>query len=233
MRTLERQPPPGFWAGHVKRWLELLAGARAQAPSAKDKLKEWQVDKRKLAKWFHDTVRPADEPRLCAYCDGVLVEQSPQTIDHFLPEHVCPQAGLTWENLYPSCVSCNSSYKGTRWSWHLVRPDLDPVEKWFDLDPLSGELRVAPEFEHQAGVRRRVKRTIKRFNLNEPTRCRARRTVLRNITNALLGHDREHVEEMRRGGPYRFVIERVLRDFPSLESDRRSAAADAGRLPCP
>jgi uncharacterized protein (TIGR02646 family) len=213
MRRFERQPPPDFWASYVVQWLELRARLGAQAPTAKDKLKQWQVRQRKLAAWFHDTVRPAGEPRLCAYCDGQLVEQSPQTIDHFVPEHRCPEAGLAWSNLYPSCVSCNSSYKKTRWSWHLVRPDLDPVGQWFDLDPESGKLRVAPEFERQASVRRRVNRTIRMFDLNEPTRCRARRTVLRNVTNALFSHDREHVSAMRQGGPYRFVIERVLRDL--------------------
>jgi uncharacterized protein (TIGR02646 family) len=213
MRRFERQAPPDFWASRVERWLEVLAQPGVNAPSAKDKLQQWQVKNRKLATWFHDEVRTAGEPRLCAYCDGTLNEQSPETIDHFVPEHTCPALGLTWSNLYPACTSCNSSYKRTRWSWHLVRPDLDPVEHWFDLDPESGKLRVAPEFEQRASVRRRVNRTIKLFNLNEPTRCKARRTVIRNVSNAYFSHDREHVNDLRRDGPYRFVIDRVLRDL--------------------
>lgn len=232
MRRFDRQDPPAFWAGYVVRWLGLLSRPEAEAPSAKDKLQQWQVASQKLAKWFHDTVRPAGEPSLCAYCDGTLKEQSPETIDHFVPEHRCPQAGLTWANLYPACSSCNSSYKRTRWSWHVVRPDLDPVDKWFDLDPESGALRVAPEFERQAGVRRRVNRTIKLFNLNEPTRCRARRTVIRNVSNALTSHDWAHVDDMRQNGPYRFVLERVLHDLGGAPTGGGAGRASGlGRTP--
>lgn len=225
MRRLERQAPPDFWAKYVVRWLDLLTKPRAEAPSAKAKLHQWQVDGRKLTTWFHDGVRPAGEPRLCAYCDGPLTPQSPQTIDHFLPERRCPQVGLMWENLYPAGVSCNSHYKGTRWSRHLARPDIDPVERWFDCDPESGKLRVAPEFERVARVRRRVNLTIKLFNLNEPTRCKGRVRVFRELTNALVSHDRAHVDEMKQSGPYRFVIERVLRDLEGLSRHR----APAGR----
>jgi uncharacterized protein (TIGR02646 family) len=219
MRRFERQPPPDFWAGRVALWLDMLSQPGAEALSAKVKLQQWQVKSRKLSRWFLDTVRAAGEPRLCAYCDGTLIQQSPETIDHFVPEHRCPQAGLTWDNLYPACTSCNSSYKGTRWSWHLVRPDIHPVEQWFDLDPESGELRVAPEFQRQAEVRRRVNRTIRVFNLNEPTRCKGRRDVIRNVSNALMSHDRAYVNDLKQQGPYRFVIELVLRTFAGLGSD--------------
>ncbi|HSN97353.1 MAG TPA: hypothetical protein VLS89_03610, partial [Candidatus Nanopelagicales bacterium] len=86
MTPLDRQPEPPFWAPREARYLE---GSR----SAKQALHGLQHERRSLADWFHERVRPAGEAQLCAYCDGLLEETSPRTIDHFIPEHADRELG--------------------------------------------------------------------------------------------------------------------------------------------
>lgn len=120
-------------------------------------------------------------------------ESSPETIDHFIPEHAAPKLGLWWSNLYPACSFCNNTAKRTKWSCHMLRPDVDllPREgeadveaflRFFDFDPEDGRLSPAPDTDPV--TRARVRLTIGIFHLNEPTRCLARRNRWRDLLNA-------------------------------------------------
>jgi uncharacterized protein (TIGR02646 family) len=214
-----RQPEPEFWAAKESQW-------RGLAPDfgKRDPLNDWSHQKRSLGAWFHARVRAPGEPRLCAYCDGSLTEQSRETIDHFLPRHVFPELALCWPNLFPACDRCNSEYKKTRWSCRIVRPDIDPVDTYFELDGETGWLRPAPHLDWPTRVN--VRLTIHVFRLNDRHRCRARYRVLRDMRNAAKRdarsgeRDRPTLQERAEQGPYRFVARRFLDAMPPSSRGR-------------
>jgi uncharacterized protein (TIGR02646 family) len=208
-----RQERPTFWAEKERAWPEGLA----VDPDAELR---WPVhEHRSLAWWFHERVRPRREPRLCAYCDGELGVTSPPSIDHFVPVSRDRTLALAWENLYPTCTSCNTSYKRDRWVPEMVRPDVDPVAGWFSLN-WRGEL--SPNGALDASTCRRITRTIEVLGLNAKPRCVARRQV---VTLALSLHEAlrtgpparrlstlKRLMKLLRGGPYRFAVRRVVTD---------------------
>lgn len=171
MRRFVRQAAPPFWWERFERWLTLATRER------RPPLHDWQHENKTLAQWFHETVRAEADDRTCAYCDQHLAVSSTDTIDHFVPVHACPGLGLAWDNLYPTCSFCNSTLKGPRWSWHLVRPDLDPVEEWLEIDWETGMLRPSPTLVAHPGIRRRVRRTIAMLGLNAGGRPKQRRDI--------------------------------------------------------
>jgi len=201
MNRLKRQPEPPFWAEREARFL----GTNLPAKRA---LHDWQKDRRSLAAWFHDLVRPASEPHLCAYCDGELGTTSSETIDHFIPEHAERALGLCWTNLFPSCQACNSKFKGTSWSCWLLRPDADPVEEWLDCDPEDGRLFPRPELDRR--TKARVRLTIRVFGLNAAERRFARVKHLRMLRAILQSPDRAMIGEYASQGPYRLVARRLI-----------------------
>jgi uncharacterized protein (TIGR02646 family) len=203
----DRQPAPPFWASRERRFLE---GTRA----AKDALHTLQHERRSLAAWFHELVRPASDPRLCAYCDGPLAETSPQTIDHFIPEHADRTLGLAWTNLFPACACCNSTHKGKRWSCRLVRPDRDPVDRWILFDVETGRVLPAPEIDRR--TRARVRLTLGVLGLNTVDRCKARRRLWKSLENAFkTPPDRDALREHAEHGPYRFVAALFMKTVAS------------------
>ncbi len=165
-------------------------------------------------------VRAPSDPRACAYCDGSLTETSRETIDHFLPESTFPELALAWDNLFPACDRCNSTYKGARWSCRLVRPDTDPVEDLFDFDEQTGRLR--PRARLVWAMRVNVRLTIRVFRLNEGARCRARQRVWQNMLRA--AGDASIWEGYAREGPYRFVA----RKFAEAMAPRWARGASWG-----
>ncbi len=211
MRRFARQAEPSFWGVYERRWLYETTG-----PTVKPLT--WERGKRTLAEWFHKLVRTGDEARGCAYCDGPLRLESPETIDHFLPQARCRQLALAWANLYPACVQCNSTFKGKRASCALARPDVDPVETWFDFDELTGRIEPSPELDRR--TRARVRLTIRVFGLNAVERCKGRQRLVRTLNNALLAHDFDLIREEAKVGPYRFVTRKFL-----LANQKRIAAA--------
>ncbi len=211
MRRFARQAEPGFWGAYERRWLYETTGPTV------DPLR-WMREKRTLADWFHEQVRVDGEARRCAYCDGPLAVESPETIDHFLPQARCRQLALTWANLYPACTQCNSTFKGTQTSCALVRPDVDPVEAWFDFHEETGQLAPAPELDRK--TRGRVRMTIRVFGLNATERCKERQRMLRTLDHALRGRDIEYLREAAKAGAYRFVTRKFL-----LANKKRIAAA--------
>lgn len=213
MRRFERQAEPGFWSEYELRWLHATTGATV------DPLR-WQREKRTLAEWFHEVVRAGDEARGCAYCDGPLGLESPETIDHFLPQARCRQLALAWVNLYPACVQCNSTFKGARASCALARPDVDPVDAWFDFDEVTGRLEPAPELDRR--TRARVRLTIRVFGLNTTARCKQRQGVLRDLEIAVRLGALDVVQMAATTGPYRFVTKKFLR---AKATQKRLAAA--------
>ena len=87
MKRFVRNASPDFWREREDAWLE-----SAPRTSGKDAFRNRKYERRTLADWFHELVRPDDHPRNCAYCDGPLGETSPPTIDHFIPEREAPHA---------------------------------------------------------------------------------------------------------------------------------------------
>lgn len=207
MKQLQRQSAPSCWGRFEARWLEKESSFELRQALA------WRHEGQPLTQLFHEHVRPASAPRLCAYCDGAFVE-SPETIDHFIPLHVGREWGLCWTNLFPSCVSCNSQYKRKQWSCYLLRPDVDPVEEWFLFEPDSGMLRPAPEAARRD--RARVRLTIRVRGLNSAVRCKARRDRWKALMHAHKMGDQAHVEQLANEGPYRFVAEVLLAALGSL-----------------
>ena len=214
MMPFERQSPPAFWADKERQLGDKLR-TRQPGHAIPDVL-AWQHDSRSLAAWFHEQVRPASQPRLCAYCDERLGVTSPETVDHFIPQHAHPELALCWQNLYPACAFCNQTAKGTKWSCHLLRPDVDlcgataheAFSTWFDFDPDSGRLCPAPEASRR--MRARVRLTLRVFALNTPARCQARRMRWRSLQYAVRAGQAADIQEDAQQGPYRFVAERYL-----------------------
>jgi uncharacterized protein (TIGR02646 family) len=174
-----------------------------------DALHGWHHEQATLAQAFHRSVRAEGEPLLCAYCDGELRETSPETIDHFIPVSLARRLGLfelslSWANLYPACVECNSTHKRDRWSVLLLRPDTDPVKDYFAFDALTGALYPSPEAPRLA--RARVRRTLRILGLNTEVRCQARLRLFKRLQRAATLGDRETLAEMAQGGPYRFIV---------------------------
>jgi uncharacterized protein (TIGR02646 family) len=138
---------------------------------------------------------------------------SPSTIDHFIPESLCPSLGVFWQNLFPCCSLCNSTYKRVQWSEELLRPDTPDVERYFDFDPESGEMRPAPELT-TAEERRRAEVTIRILGLNQGQRPSSRRRRWQELSKMAWGERGQfslaEIQENVRTGPYRQVAERLL-----------------------
>lgn len=210
MTPFRRQPEPPFWAAREQKWHDHARDWRTTDP-----LNKWRHQQRSLAWWFHELVREASEPRMCAYCDGSLLEQSRETIDHFLPVHEFRELALSWENLFPARDRCNSTYKRERWSCRLVRPDTDPVGELFDFDDDSGWLRPRASLDWPTRVN--VRLTIRVFRLNERHRCEARKRVIKEMRSASKLRDDATLEQCATKGPYRFVARRVLQALRPLD----------------
>lgn len=218
MMRFHRQPQPDFWGAKEVQWLALSPDW-----GDRDPLNDWRHQKLTLGAWFRRLVRAPDEPRMCAYCDGSLTEQSRETLDHFLPRLAFPELTLAWHNLFPACDRCNSEYKRTRWSCHLVKPDTNPVDTYFDLDEVSGWLRPSAQLDRPTRVK--VRLTISVFRLNDQHRCAGRLRVLKEMSNAwkrdasTLERDHPTLEERAARGPYRFVARRFLDAHPPSTRD--------------
>lgn len=203
MSPFRRRAAPAFWRVKEETWKREAAERDASAA-----LHGWRHEGRSLAELFHQHVREEGEPALCAYCDGPLLETSPQTIDHFVPQHLgraCghSELGLAWENLYPACAVCNSSHKKGRWSPFLLRPDAAPVSALFSIDAATGALEPAPEASR--ADQERVTRTIGLLGLNTVVRCKARLRILRELQRAEQERESALFEDLVSSGPYRFL----------------------------
>lgn len=209
MIRFRRRPAPEFWSIKAAAW-------ESGTLQAKDAL-GLKHEGRTLAKWFHELVRLEDEPPLCAYCDGEIDRTSQQTIDHFYPVHAARWLALTWQNLFPACSRCNSTYKRKQYSCRLLRPDEDPVQEMLDFDPQTGRLRPAPAIGRRE--RARVRLTIRVFGLNDPARCRARLRVAKDVANTKKPPvDAAGLEDFINRREYRFVARLVLRALNDVSS---------------
>jgi uncharacterized protein (TIGR02646 family) len=186
-----------------------LPGA-PKLPRASKLLRERKHEQRSLADWFHDLVRP-DAPHVCAYCDATLREQSPPTIDHFVPQSACQVHAFAWANLYPACVTCNSKHKGARYEPGAARPDLDPVDEWFDIDPETGRLDIRAELLSNARAAEKVRLAISLFGLNADGRPQGGKRVMDAVMRARLRGDVEHLDALLQGDHYRFVADAAKR----------------------
>jgi 5-methylcytosine-specific restriction endonuclease McrA len=210
VRRFERADAPAFWGEREAAW-------RASDPrsTGKEALRNRKHERRPLAAWFHDLVRPAGEPRNCAYCDGRLGGTSPETIDHFVPEARDPTLGLAWANLYPACAACNTSHKGERWDDALLRPEAFRAEQVV-VDMETGELLPAEDLDPQTVARLTVTFTL--LGLNERPRPDLRRRAFREVLAARRAGDFELLEAQVRQGPYRFIAASVLRVLRPTEN---------------
>ncbi len=214
-----RRPPPAFWTEKEAQWARRTP---AEQP-ALDPL-GWHHEGRTLRERFHDLCRDEAEPPLCAYCDGPLNVTSRSTVDHFQPRKHFPELSLDWTNLFPACDLCNETYKGEQWSCALVRPDTDPVDDWFDYEPITGAMRPSAAIDDPV-LRARVRLTIVVLRLNTPDRCRARLGVAKATKHAwkrdarTREHDRADARELAARGPYRFVALRVIDAIPASTPD--------------
>ena len=232
MMAFRRRSAPAFWREKERAYLFERWGV-----SAKDALSGWQHEKKKLSRWFRDEVRPDGSPRNCAYCDAMLLQSSPETIDHFVPEHAVPEWGLSWPNLYPACYQCNSGAKGAQWSCGLLRPDGDVASgddddlqaflRWFSFDSYSGALSPARGLDRKAKAR--VRLTIRVFGLNKPIRCLARCNVWEMLLDAAkspVNHAR--LDKFVKKGQYRFVALLFRAQY-----ERRHEGAPPSQRPTP
>lgn len=209
MMRFNRAPPPLFWREKETQW--------ATRPDWEDlKPLGWKHERQSLRRWFHQLCRADGGPQLCVYCDGPLNVTSRKTVDHFFPWWQFPELAIDWHNLYPACDLCNEGYKGEQWSCALLRPDLDPVEDWFDIDMRSGKLRANPAIQ-DITIRARVRLTIRVFGLNETERCTARLQVLSAMRDAWKPdadsdgqRNRPAIVERAKNGPHRIVAVRFL-----------------------
>ncbi len=205
MRRFERVDAPPFWGAREAAW-------KASAPrtSGKEALRNREHERRSLASWFHELVRPSEEPRNCAYCDGCLMGTSPETIDHFVPEARDPELGLAWSNLYPACAAYNTTRKGERWDDGLLRPE-EFCAKHVVVDMETGELLPAEDLDPRTISRLTV--TIELLGLNEKPRPGLRRRAFREVLAAKRSGDFELSQAQVRQGPYRFIATNVLSEW--------------------
>jgi uncharacterized protein (TIGR02646 family) len=197
MKAFKRPAPPAFWIDRVCRWVDLLA--KDEVPAG-NKLHDWREQKRTLAEWFHDTVRPENEGAFCAYCDGLLGTQSPSTIDHWVPQETCPALALWWVNLFPACYGCQMA-KGTRWSPSWCRPDIHEVEAWIVPDLATGRLEPSDSVRDEP-LRRRIQETIDGLGLNRADLVRERWHLLSHLYRS---PSLERLLDRAAEGPYRFL----------------------------
>jgi uncharacterized protein (TIGR02646 family) len=209
-----KRPAPDFWAHKEAQW----RSHDQDEWTGLDPL-GWRHQGRTLRDWFHAECREGGELPLCAYCDGPLQVTARATVDHVAPRSAFQALSLAWHNLLPACDLCNETYKGEQWSCNLVRPDVDPVDDWFDVDLDTGAMRPSAAVDDPL-VRARVRLTIVVLRLNTPDRCKARRNVVKAMRNAWKRaagsreHDRPTVHEQAAWGPYRFVALRFLDAAP-------------------
>jgi uncharacterized protein (TIGR02646 family) len=201
MIRFPRQPEPSFWGGFERWWLY-------EAPPKARPLHDKRREGRTPADWFHALVRPAAAPRNYAYCDGRLLVESGEAIDHFIPLSSCRNLGLTWANLYPACDHCNTKAKRTKASCWLVRPDADPVDDWIDYDEQTGRLEPAPHVDR--ATRLRIRRTLQTLRLNTTERTKIRRDHYRMLLRCWMTGDNAYLDEAAKAGPYRFVARKFL-----------------------
>lgn len=203
MKRFGRAACPDFWADREAAW-------KASDPrtSGKDAFTNRKHENRSIGRWFHELVRADGHTRNRAYCDGPLGETSPDTIDHFIPERLTPELGLSWRNLYPACTSCNSTRKRDRWEMVLIRPE-EAEDWWFDFDPQTGEIRPAADLDPITACR--VEVTLEIFGLDHEVRRRARVRVWTSLLNAWK-HPRDDftIDDYVTQGPYRWVAERFV-----------------------
>jgi uncharacterized protein (TIGR02646 family) len=212
MTPFPRQLAPSFWGDKERAWLE-----KVDLLSANTALHGWSYQGRSLAFWFHQLVRPLREPRLCAYCDGELGATSPPNIEHFVPVSRDRTLGLCWSNLFPTCTTCNTTYKRDAWVPEMVRPDRDWVVGWFAVN-WKGEVEASALLD--APTRDRIQKTIDLLGLNDKARCIARRQVFERALELLDALETgpaarrlaklKRLMKLLRGGPYRFVARQVL-----------------------
>jgi uncharacterized protein (TIGR02646 family) len=211
MTPFPRRPQPVFWAERDREW---RSGSATDAAAALHKRRHRG---RTLAWWFHELVRPVREPRLCAYCDGELGSTSPPNIEHFVPLSRDRALGLAWTNLFPTCSTCNTTYKRDAWIPELVRPDRDWVVGWFEV---TWRGALEPSGALDPAIQKRVRATIEVLGLNAKARCIARRQVLeRALTlyedieaggGARRMGSLKRLMRLLRGGPYRFVSRQAV-----------------------
>ncbi|MBK8258205.1 MAG: hypothetical protein IPK82_36750 [Polyangiaceae bacterium] len=203
MKKLDRQKPPAFWSDRICQWVDLWA----QGEPAGNKLHDWQTEGLTLARWFHETVRPLGEGHYCAYCDGLLGAQSPETIDHWVPQEKCRALALWWGNLFPACVGCQQS-KGTHWSIGWLRPDVDNVE---ELIVCNFEGKLEPAYGLDNNLTGRIQDTINGLGLNRRGLVEERRRILMDLTRlyqkGVLSTD--EIAEQLAQGSYRFLLATV------------------------
>lgn len=211
MNPFSRNKPDPDWLDMEAQWTSECANlSPAEDVDHWGRVSRWQRARVSAAELFHKTVRPPGHPSLCAYCDGDLGPQSPETIDHFLPQKMCIAQGrldliLSWLNLFPSCYTCNTKAKRGRWSDGLIRPDSDQVDQFLYFDLNSGEIRPRPGLDgHDL---ERAQDTIDIFGLNAFSRPEARKFVVEHIlSNARDLPNFETIRAVLARGPYRFVV---------------------------
>ena len=219
MRLFLRADPPSWWATFQERWAAYCAECKGgERKPASTRLNSWKQDGETIARQFHSLVRPDVLREVCAYCDGPLREQSPPTIDHFLPDHQYPELAFDWGNLYPACYVCNSTHKGARCVPTAARPDLDPVDAWFEIDAETGTIGLAVEYRDDASASGKVADAIDLFGLNKSGRPEGRKRIVRQVWKAIVANDREELEALRREGVYVFVIDAVIRASRATKS---------------
>lgn len=108
---------------------------------ARDRRRAWYADLRDndgeiRRRWGANAIRAgvsALAEGCCAWCGGRLEKGWP--VDHFLPKEHFPRLSYCWEDLLPSCHTCNTVRKRTYAPPGLTRDSLvDPA-----LDPAPGE----------------------------------------------------------------------------------------------
>ncbi|MGM0239464.1 HNH endonuclease [Enterococcus sp. AZ103] len=108
----------------------------------------------------------------CAYCEAPLVEPGTyMEVEHFYPKSLYPDKVVDWNNLLPSCKSCNSA-KGS------FDPNVEPI-----IDPSNRNPRDYISLKRYSLVGKNSvgKSTIATLNLNDIDRLLLTRMRLTEI----------------------------------------------------
>ena len=171
MRALTRPDTPAPLAQHGDAWAD-----RWLANHAASKKFRWpQHEGRPLNQLLLPALLAMTQAH-CAFCDGVLGPESPETIDHFRPKARFPEHAFRWPNLFSAYATCQQA-KGERWDEKLLKPDAPEhsFSDFFLCDADSGEVHPNPAVS--ATDRARAQVTIEILELNDHHRPQARRTA--------------------------------------------------------
>ena len=147
-----------------------------------------------LKTYIAENEQSINDATLCVYCEREIdIANNKGHIEHIKPKEKFPQLFQEYENLSISCDShgtCGHA-KGNKYDSKFINPVEDNPKDFLTYDDLTGEI-IAKD----VSVKDRVDYTVNEvLKLNEYNLCKARRLVIRHLSDALNGGYFEYIAD--------------------------------------